>query len=206
MLSPRSAQKREQILQAATALFVEQGYGISMEAIAAKAQVSKQTVYAHFKTKDELFDTCIRARCIANQLVDVSLTNDPRPPAEVLFDFAWRFQTMLLSDEVKNTYKTAVSQSDSHPELASVYLQAGPESTTRSMAVYLAHLVDKGELQANLNCHHAALQLLMMFHGKSVYWANLGQDAEESDDERKAYLTACITMFLQGYKSEKIER
>ncbi|MGF1687446.1 TetR/AcrR family transcriptional regulator [Photobacterium japonica] len=200
MLSPRSAQKREQILQAATALFVEQGYGISMEAIAAKAQVSKQTVYAHFKTKDELFDTCIRARCIANQL-DVSLTSDPRPAAEVLFDFAWRFQTMLLSDEVKNTYKTAVSQSDSHPELAAVYLHAGPECTTRNMAVYLAHLVEKGELMASLNCHHAALQLLMMFHGKSVYWANLGQDAEESDDERKAYLTACIAMFLQGYKS-----
>ncbi|GHA42779.1 TetR/AcrR family transcriptional regulator [Photobacterium aphoticum] len=202
MLTPRSAQKREQILQAATALFVEQGYGISMEAIAAKAQVSKQTVYAHFKTKDELFDTCIRACCSDNQL-DISLMDDPRSPEQVLCDFAWRFQSMLLTDEAKNTYKTAVRQSESHPELAAVYLHAGPEYTTHMVAAYLTHLVEKGVLVSHLNCQHAALQLLMMFHGRSVYWAYLGQEGQESDAERKAYLASCVEMFLHGYKSEK---
>ncbi|MGR5141052.1 TetR/AcrR family transcriptional regulator [Photobacterium sp. DNB23_23_1] len=200
MLTARSAQKREQILKAATDLFCEQGYGISMEAIALRAQVSKQTVYSHFKTKDELFDTCIRAKCTANQL-DICLLDDPREPEEVLEDFAWRFQNMLLSDGALNTYKAAVRQSDTHPDLARVYLNAGPKNTTEMVAAYLEQLVVKGLLKENLNCGDAAMQFLLMCHGRAVYWAYLGQQTEESEQERKQYLKSSVSMFLQGYKS-----
>ena len=202
MLTARSAQKREQILKAATDLFCEQGYGISMEAIAVRAQVSKQTVYSHFKTKDDLFDTCIRAKCTANQL-DISLLDDPREPEKVLEEFAWRFQNMLLSDEALNTYKTAVRQSDTHPDLARVYLNAGPRNTTEMVAGYLGQLIAKGVLRSDLNCADAALQFLLMCHGKVVYWAYLGQESEETEQERREYLRTCVSMFLQGYKSSK---
>lgn len=202
MLTARSAQKREQILKAATELFCEQGYGISMDTIAERAQVSKQTVYAHFRTKDELFDTCIRAKCTANQL-DISLLDDPREPDKVLEEFAWRFQNMLLSDEALNTYKTAVRQSDTHPDLARVYVNAGPRNTTEMVAAYLGQLSARGVLQPDLNCNDAALQFLLMCHGKAVYWAYLGQDSLETEQERRAYLKSCVSMFLLGYKSSK---
>ncbi|MGF1723964.1 TetR/AcrR family transcriptional regulator [Photobacterium nomapromontoriensis] len=200
VLSQRSSKKREQILKAATELFCEQGYGISMDAIAIKAQVSKQTVYSHFKTKDELFDTCIRAKCAASQL-EVSLIEDPRDPVTVLSDFGWWFQNMLMSNEAKYTYKMAVSQSDSHPELAQVYLNAGPKSTMEMVAQYLDLLVTQGELCHGINSQDAAMQLLLMFHGRSVYWAYLGQDSEETEAERKAYLQSVVKMFLRGYQS-----
>ncbi|MGF1736489.1 TetR/AcrR family transcriptional regulator [Photobacterium satsumensis] len=202
MLTARSAQKREQILKAASDLFCEQGYGISMEAIALRAQVSKQTVYSHFKTKDELFDTCIRAKCTANQL-DICLLDDPREPSQVLEDFAWRFQSMLLSDEALNTYKTAVRQSDTHPDLAKVYLNAGPRNATEMVAGYLGQLVDRGLLKDDVNCADAAMQFLLMCHGRVVYWAYLGQVSEETEQERKEYLKSTVSMFLQGYKSLK---
>ena len=48
--------KRAAILQAAIDLFLKNGYSnTSMDAIAAKAGVTKQTVYAHCKSKDALF-------------------------------------------------------------------------------------------------------------------------------------------------------
>lgn len=200
VLSQRSAQKRDQILKAATALFCEQGYGISMDAIAIKAQVSKQTVYSHFKTKDELFDTCIRAKCASSQL-DVSLLDDPREPVAVLSDFAWWFQNMLMSKEAKYTYKMAVSQSESHPDLAQVYLNAGPKSTLEMLAQYLDHLVTQGVLSHTINSQDAAMQLLLMFHGRAVYWAYLGQNSDETEVDRKAYLHSCVELFLRGYKS-----
>jgi AcrR family transcriptional regulator len=44
------------VVDAAFAVFVEQGYdGASMDAIAARAEVSKPVVYACFESKDELF-------------------------------------------------------------------------------------------------------------------------------------------------------
>ena len=47
-----SARKRSAILEAATTLFLRNGYrGTSMDEIAALAAVSKQTVYKHFADK-----------------------------------------------------------------------------------------------------------------------------------------------------------
>ena len=48
--------KREAIIQAAIAEFRDNGFQVtSMDRIAARAEVSKRTVYNHFPSKDELF-------------------------------------------------------------------------------------------------------------------------------------------------------
>jgi len=56
----RSTRKRRAILEAATSLFLRQGYlGTSMDEIAALAAVSKQTVYKHFADKGHLFSEIV---------------------------------------------------------------------------------------------------------------------------------------------------
>src|ERR1700735_1729817 len=52
----RSARKRQAIIEAATALFLRDGYrNTSMDQVAADAAVSKQTVYKQFADKEQLF-------------------------------------------------------------------------------------------------------------------------------------------------------
>jgi len=52
----RTARKRRAILDAATTLFLREGYlATSMDQIAAAASVSKQTVYKQFADKQSLF-------------------------------------------------------------------------------------------------------------------------------------------------------
>src|SRR5580658_9889542 len=52
----RSARKRQAILDAATAVFLQKGYlATNMDEIAALAAVSKQTVYKNFPGKETLF-------------------------------------------------------------------------------------------------------------------------------------------------------
>ena len=54
--SNRSARKRQAILDAATDVFLRDGYlGTNMDEIAALSEVSKQTVYKHFASKEALF-------------------------------------------------------------------------------------------------------------------------------------------------------
>jgi TetR/AcrR family transcriptional regulator len=49
-------QRRESILEAAIAVFGQEGYhAITMEKIAEAAELSRATLYLHFKTKDEIF-------------------------------------------------------------------------------------------------------------------------------------------------------
>src|SRR5688572_18076769 len=52
--------KRRAILEAAAELFLQDGYsGTSMDEVAARASVSKQTVYAQFGGKEALFVTVV---------------------------------------------------------------------------------------------------------------------------------------------------
>src|SRR5919108_4233143 len=67
---PRSTRKRTAILEAATALFLRNGYrGTSMDEIAALARVSKQTVYKAFSDKERLFSEIV-----------ISAVNEPADP------------------------------------------------------------------------------------------------------------------------------
>jgi AcrR family transcriptional regulator len=53
--------RRRQVLDAAVAVFSEEGFhGASMDAVAARAGVSKPLVYAHGGSKEELFAACLR--------------------------------------------------------------------------------------------------------------------------------------------------
>jgi AcrR family transcriptional regulator len=52
--------RRRQVLDAAVAVFSEQGHDAPMDAVAARAGVSKPMVYAHGGSKEELFAACLR--------------------------------------------------------------------------------------------------------------------------------------------------
>ncbi len=55
--APRLAKKRNEILEAATQTFSEEGYdAASMDRIAERASASKRTVYNHFDSKEVLFE------------------------------------------------------------------------------------------------------------------------------------------------------
>ena len=68
----KSEEKREKMLEAASELFLLQGFdNVSMAAVADKANVSKQTVYSHFGSKDKLFCAALEAKCEKFQLFDM---------------------------------------------------------------------------------------------------------------------------------------
>ncbi|MDD1793192.1 TetR/AcrR family transcriptional regulator [Enterovibrio makurazakiensis] len=197
-LSQRKEQKRKQILSAAIELFSKQGYGISMDAIAEHAQVSKQTVYAHFSNKDQLFETCIIEKCMKSGL-NWDLMSDERSASEVLNEYAWLFQSMLLGDEARNTFQNTIRQSDTHPEIAKIFLEQGPKRNVMLLSDYFNKLVANGLLPYCDDTEGAAMQLLLMLHGRPVYWGFFGFDAGEDEATRRAYLRKSVEVFLRGY-------
>lgn len=56
----------EKILESASVLFFEQGFSnVSVDAIALAAATTKVTVYQHFRSKEEIFVTCLGQRLAA---------------------------------------------------------------------------------------------------------------------------------------------
>ncbi len=195
----KSEQKRSQILTAASQLFSEHGFKINMDQIAKAANVSKQTVYSHFKNKDELFETCMQTKCAERELSPAAFDMDAEVGDE-LVKFGVKFQYLLLDEQSRQTFQNAISQANTHPEIASIYLETGPQKTTKLLADYLQSKIESGDLTLSTSSSPviAARQLLLMFHGKSAYWGFFGHDSGESDNERLNYTRECVALFLNG--------
>ncbi|EMF00628.1 helix-turn-helix transcriptional regulator [Streptomyces mobaraensis NBRC 13819 = DSM 40847] len=74
---------RERILAAAARLFATQGIGATgMEQVAEEAPVSKRTLYAHFRTKNDLVIAHLRGLALSGATLEGVLTRDDIPPRE----------------------------------------------------------------------------------------------------------------------------
>src|SRR5215472_10213095 len=105
----RSARKRRAIMEAATALFLRDGYrNTSMDQVAAEAGVSKQTVYKQFADKEQLFRDIVlgvtsNSEALVTELTSVLGSTEVGSRAElrsVLTDLARRHIDGVLQPHV----------------------------------------------------------------------------------------------------------
>lgn len=194
----KSDVKRHKILAAATLLFTEQGYvSTSMDLIARHAEVSKQTVYSHFGSKDELFAAAIEQRCDSYHMVDCSLDN-LSDPKTVLLTLAQRFLTMLTSKEACAVHKICAYEAKSHPRLSELFYKAGPEKITDEVAQLMTTLMQRHILKIP-NAHFAALQFLNMIKGEAWMRVEFATKYQISQTEIDAYLVSSVDVFMKGY-------
>lgn len=139
---PKSEEKRERISHAAAQLFLTEGYErASMDNIAQRANVSKQTVYSHFRNKDELFQSCITGKIRQYQLaLDSSRHETLVDGLTALCDGYLR----LLSDpKVVSMWRLVINESATHPHVATLFYGSGPGATLDSLTRFLEEHADE---------------------------------------------------------------
>ena len=126
------------IREAATGLFLENGYGATtMDEIAARAGVSKQTIYTHFSGKEELFAELVLANAarvdefigqIAPTLADPDgLEHGLRRLARTYVDFVSRPEVLRLR-------RLIIGETGRFPELARDYYNRVPGRVYEALA------------------------------------------------------------------------
>lgn len=127
-LSPRALAKRQQITDAARALFLAQGYArTSMDAITAEAGVSKQTLYAYFDSKDDLLKAIVLD--VQSAIPAPPALNAPRNRGELrtaLIAFGEALIGGLLREETIALLRLMVGEAVHLPEFREPFLQAFP--------------------------------------------------------------------------------
>lgn len=134
---------RERLLAAACEAFREEGYQVSIDRIAARAQVARQTLYNHFHSKDALFGEVVR-HSIQSVLVTLDGDGDVRA---TLLAFGDAYRTRLLSPEGLAIFRTMVAEAPRFPELAKQFFRQGPHTTRKRLAKYLVQAMEAGELR-----------------------------------------------------------
>ena len=134
---PREA-RRERIVWAAKQVFVEQGFeASSMDDVAARAGTTKPTVYAHFKSKDELFGAVV---ALIEGLFQGNLRSPDvyaAEPVEAVALFCGRFQELLCWRDCIGYQRVALAAATRSPALARAVHETLFASAGRSLANYL---------------------------------------------------------------------
>lgn len=190
--------KKQQILDSAISLFTQHGYAAaSMDLIAKNADVSKQTVYSHFGSKDDLFSASIEQECESLHIIDLSM-DDLSDPKRTLLQLAQRFTEVITSKHACAVHKICSFESSSYPQVADSFYRAGPLRVVNEVTQLMAKLHQEKILRID-NPKHAAVQFLNMMKGE--LWMQLEFNAKEiiSAEDVDKYLRASVDFFIRGY-------
>jgi len=188
--------KREAILDAARDAFFEDGYSAtSMDAIAARAGVSKATIYAHFTGKDDLFRAMIRLRCERHSTfaaIDGAL--DARATLTVV---GQRLLGLLLLPETLATFRLVIAETLRQPDLARAFYESAPGAGKAEIATVVGELIRRGQLRA-IDPQRPA-DLFMGMLRTDLFMRTLLGLAQPTPDEVTAAIDAAVDTMLAAY-------
>jgi TetR/AcrR family transcriptional repressor of mexJK operon len=196
---PRDLEKRDAILDAAGQLFCERGYeGCAIETVAARAGVSKTTVYGHFGDKAALFSACVRR--VSTQM-EAPLEGVPDSVADLrtaLVAFGVTLLGFKASPRMLLFERLLMSEAQHHPELARLFFAAGPGPVCAKLERLLAEAHRRGQL-AVPDPHLAADVLIGMWQGLAHLRRLLGLDGEPDRAALEAYVRPRVELFLRAF-------
>ncbi|MFF2573426.1 TetR/AcrR family transcriptional regulator [Streptomyces sp. NPDC058084] len=205
----RAARKRQAIVQAARTLFLREGFGVGMDAIAAEAGVSKVTVYNHFGSKEALF-TAVVAGALDEPLddareggPDLRRLAEAGPGTGELADAlteAGRAWIRAVRDDGEGRALRTLVATELHrfPELGSAWRAHGPAGHHPAVADALRTLAERGLLDIP-DLEVAVLQLYSLLVFPQMVFEQYGTELDADLGER--LLTDGVEMFLRRYAS-----
>lgn len=146
----RHDRKHQVITNAATELFLTNGYTrTSMDDVARRAQVSKQTIYMHFGDKERLlFEIVTSIMTAASDPFDHEIHRLGESD-----DLAADFRThareqlaLVMAPRPLQLRRLVTAEAVAFPELGRLFYERGPELTIRNLAAAFGRLHERGLL------------------------------------------------------------
>lgn len=185
---------RERVLRAATSSFLARGYRSSVDDIARRAGVAKQTVYHHFPSKDRLFKEV--ARDLAKRVL-IELEAAPQNLRADLLRFALAYRDRALGAQGIATFRTLVPEVTRFPSMARAMYAASAGELIRRLAGYLDKAMQAGSLRRD-DAELAAEMLLSMLAGQDrIKRLFAVPRSVESEARRAGRIVDC---FLRAYQ------
>ncbi len=196
---PKDLEKRQAILDAAKRLFPQFGFdGISVEAIAAEAGVSKLTVYSHFGDKDALFRATISAKCEEMLPPTLFQAAANSPIRNQLTSIARAFFALITSAEAIGMHRMMSAQMGSDSKLPQMFWEAGPQRVQDGFADFLRARVAAGQLQIP-DVTRAASQFFCLLKGELHARMTCGCPVDFNECEVDGHIQATVDLFLRAY-------
>ena len=140
--------KTQAILDAAAQVFGERGLAASMEEIARRAKVSKQTIYNHYGSKQELIRAIVDRR-VLEITAPLMAPGSAEHPEATLATFARFMLSAVMQPRGGAVLRMTVESAAEQPDLARAFFEAGPATSRRRLADFLAMETQAGRLSVD---------------------------------------------------------
>lgn len=191
----RGARKRAAIIAAAQDVFLVEGYSAaSVDRIAAKAGVSKATIYNHFTGKAALFASVVESLYAKAAVVSPPMDEGARLP-ETLRAFIADLLERITKPEIIGILRLVIAENRRFPELTALFYAHGKEPALRALERLIEDRTASGELVCD-DARLAAQQLLGACK-ETLFWpVVIGKPVEGGQDR---VIESAVKIFLNAY-------
>ena len=190
----RGEAKRQAILRAAEEVFLTDGFAANLDRIAQVANVSKQTIYSHFGSKEGLF------RAMGEWMKrPMAEFDDAADPVDALASFGRTSLGYATSDRSIRLNRLLMGQVEQFPDLAQLHCELGPNRTVALVARYLARLMERGVI-AEGDPLVAGEDFVGLLVGNLRQRLLLGSAEQPSPEALEARARRAAELFLKAYR------
>jgi len=169
---PTTRQRRKEarpteLLDAALELFVEKGFAATRsEEVAARAGVSKGTLYLYFPSKEELLKAVIRHTLMADIARGAErLAQEDGPTGALLAELMTEWWVTVFESPSSAIFKLVINEVRNFPEIGDFYLHEVIEPGHRLIGGLIQRGIDRGEFrQVDIDSavHSIVLPMVML--------------------------------------------
>jgi len=199
--NPRGERRRQAMLDAAKAVFVEQGYAnATLDEVIRRAGGSRATLYKQFGSKEGLFAGIITDIC-TGMVAPLSDSASDREPESVLLAFGRAFMAGLMEPSGLQLYRVLIGEAARFPELAEAVYRSGPLVASDRLAAHLRRWAAEKRLKV-ADPEMAARQFLELIKGDLHVRALLRLQPPPTDAEVETCVQGAVRLFLDGLSKQ----
>lgn len=199
----RKDARPQELLAAALDLFVEKGYAATrLDDVAAKAGVSKGTLYLYFANKEDLFKAVVRENIIpiVGEAEDI-LAGFEGSTADLFREIILGWWERIGNTKLSGMTKLVMAESNNFPEVTQFYHDEFISRANAMIVRMIERGIERGEFR-RVDVKHAmnvvcAPMLMLMMSKHSLGICSIEPISAE------AYLDSFIDLMLHGLLSER---
>jgi TetR/AcrR family transcriptional regulator len=200
----RKQHRPGELLEAALDLFVEKGFAATRsEEVAARAGVSKGTLFLYFPSKEELFKAVVRENVVKPVTEGaLEVANFKGPSHQLLKTLMLEWWRRYGSTKASGITKLIISEANSFPDLASFYQEEVIFPSTQLLKDVLERGRMRGEFK-NFNTEHTAMAVIapLLFLIMSKHSSALCQNGTEQPNHEE-FISQHADLILRGLSIE----
>ena len=197
---PRGERRRAEILDAATQVFLENGYGgATIDLVVARAGASKATVYSFFGGKEGLFAAIVEERAERTLLafLDISVSDVDVPTA--LAQIGRRFMEVAMAPGAVGIYRLILAEGARFPELTRTFFRLGPDRICAYLASVFMNWQERGLITVENHALTAA-QFLDAVRGDLLLRVVAGVPPDDLEAAVERHVRNAVQTFWTGIR------